>query len=412
MYFPAWLLGKHPDWPIILSTYADSFASYWGRRVRLLMNEVGNSLFDGLQVGNESSSASVWELKGHTGGLVTAGVGGQITGKGARVLIIDDPVKDAMEAASTTFQRRNLEWFRSTASTRLEPGGAIVILMTRWNRNDLVGMLTNPEISEDADSWDVVNLPAIAIEEDILGRKPGDALWPERFDIKALEKIRATLGARWFETMYQQSPTLDSDAALWKREWFRYIDIEKRDEIIRNSRRVVMGIDPAAGSAFDNAETGIVVACLGYDDVCYVLADCSIRGTPLQWATRAAEQYRYWSVDKIVAEDNQGGEMVEHTLRTVQRDLKVYRETARESKEGRAYPVASLYEQGKVVHVGRFPALENQMCTWVPGEGRSPDRVDALVHAIRDLRPNIVGRSGAVILRRLEPRWDNAPVSV
>lgn len=183
--------------------------------------------------------------------------------------------------------------------------------------------------------------------------------------------------------------TLASPGALWKYEWIaeHRLPMEARADVLKNARRVVVGIDPAVTSTEHSDENGIIVCARGADNNAYVISDRSMRGSPLAWATRAIAAYDECGADRIIAETNQGGDMVLHTLRTVRHDVVVDGVTARRGKALRADPIASLYEQGRVFHVGSFPELEAQMLSWVPGEGDSPDRIDALVHALTYLFP-------------------------
>jgi len=171
----------------------------------------------------------------------------------------------------------------------------------------------------------------------------------------------------------------DVPGALWTRGHIRPV----RD--VPEMRRVVVGIDPAGTSDEGADETGIVVAGLGVDGNGYVLADRSHRLSPDGWAQRVIAAYDEFQADKIVAETNYGGDMVIHTVRTVRPRVNVVKVTASRGKAIRAEPVAALYEQGKVFHHGAFNQLEDQMCTWTPDDGKSPDRLDALVWALTDL---------------------------
>jgi len=177
----------------------------------------------------------------------------------------------------------------------------------------------------------------------------------------------------------------DNPGALWKRDG---IDAA-RVRVAPDLRRVVVGVDPAVTSSATSDETGIVVAGLGYDGRFYVLGDYSGRYSPEQWASRAVQAYRGHKADRVVAERNQGGDLVERNLRTVDRNLPVTTVHAKRGKALRAEPVSSLYEQGRVSHVGSLAALEDQMTAWDPsGDGESPDRVDALVYALTELMPS------------------------
>lgn len=174
----------------------------------------------------------------------------------------------------------------------------------------------------------------------------------------------------------------DVPGALWQRDDLDKGRLRRAPEL----KRVVVAIDPAITSGEDSDETGIVVAGIGEDGTGYVLEDCSCRESPDRWARIAVDAYHRYKADRIIAERNQGGDMVEHTIRTVDRRVSYESVVAKRGKFVRAEPVAALYEQGRVHHAGSFPALEDQMCRYVPdGFDGSPDRVDALVWAITAL---------------------------
>lgn len=201
-YTPAWFLGNWPDRHVILTSYEADFAASWGRLARDVMEELGMPVFE-VEVRGDSHASHRWQIAGHEGGMITAGVDGPITGKGAELFVIDDPVKNAKEAESETYQEGAWNWWQTTARTRFNPGCSIVLLMTRWHMNDLAGRI----LAADSDGkWEVLSLPGIAEEGDILGREPGEALWPGRYDIKALRGLEKDLGDYWFAAMFQQRP--------------------------------------------------------------------------------------------------------------------------------------------------------------------------------------------------------------
>lgn len=173
----------------------------------------------------------------------------------------------------------------------------------------------------------------------------------------------------------------DNDAALWRRDWIERARVRQTPQLAR----VVVAVDPPASVAGD--ECGIVVAGLGEDGAAYVIADCSAGGlTAAGWAKRVADAYEDFEADSIVAEANQGGDMVKQVLLDALPNVAVKLVHATRDKRTRAQPAAALYEQGRVHHVGSFPELEDQMCNF-DGEGKSPDRMDALVWALADLFP-------------------------
>lgn len=181
----------------------------------------------------------------------------------------------------------------------------------------------------------------------------------------------------------------DTPGALWKRDTLDALRVLKAPDA--GLARIVVAIDPAVTADEGSDETGIIAAGVGAADVGpdgqphgYVLEDASLRGTPHQWASAAVTLYHKLRADRIIAECNQGGQMVEHTIRTVDPDVPVTLVHASRGKLTRAEPVAALYEQARAHHVGTFPALEDQLCTWTQGD-TSPDRLDALVWAFTDL---------------------------
>ena len=214
-YLPAWVVGYLRQ-KVMLVSYEAKFAGEWGTKALNLLLEHGETVF-GAHVRRKDASREHWETD-EGGVMYTSGVGGSQTGKGCHWLIIDDPIKNAEQARSAA-ERRNIEdWYRSTASTRLEPNGVTIIMMTRWHEEDLAGTL----LREEPDEWDVVRFPAIAIEHDILGRTPGEALWPERWPADELNKKQRTLEAdyNWWEAMYQQEPSSPEGNKV-KLEWFQ-----------------------------------------------------------------------------------------------------------------------------------------------------------------------------------------------
>ena len=165
-------------------------------------------------------AANRWDLVGHAGGMVTAGVGGTITGRGADLLVIDDPHKSAEEAGSATYRERVWDWYRAVARTRLEPGAGVVVVQTRWHEDDLAGRLLADAESE-GDRWQVLSLPAIAEDNDPLGRSVGDPLWPERFPLDELVALKKSIGSHWWSALYQQRPQ-PLGGGIFRRDWFRY----------------------------------------------------------------------------------------------------------------------------------------------------------------------------------------------
>jgi phage terminase large subunit-like protein len=198
----------------------------------------------------------------------------------------------------------------------------------------------------------------------------------------ALEEITGDMTS----LAYQQeilADDLDSDPrALWNFHMIEdsYIESIRRDYLVR----IVVAIDPAMTATDESNQTGIVVCGVDGNGIGYVLEDLTLTGSPAQWATCAIDAYDRWGADRIVAETNNGGDMVEHTIRTVDSTVSYKKVHASRGKLTRAEPIAALYEESQVKHVGMFAELEDQLCTYVPGQD-SPDRMDALVWAFTEL---------------------------
>jgi phage terminase large subunit-like protein len=169
--------------------------------------------------------------------------------------------------------------------------------------------------------------------------------------------------------------------------------------------RIVVAVDPAVTAGEDSDETGIVVAAVDQANQGYVLEDLTCRLPPGGWARRVAHALERWQADRVVAEAHNGGQLVETVLRTVDPSLPLTLVHASRGKLTRAETIAALYEQAKVAHVGAFPELEDELCTWVPGMADSPDRLDALVWALTELAPGTVAVSAPIFTTRTS-RWE------
>jgi len=205
-YLPAWYLGRYPDRRVILCSYEANFARSWGRKARDVLTEYGQDLF-GVRVSQAQSAAVDWEIEGTGGGMVTAGVGGPITGRGAHLLIIDDYIKNSEQAVSEAIRENQWDWFGSTALTRCEPGSLVIVMATRWHKDDISGRIIRMAESGDGPPVYRLRLPAIAGERDQIGRRPGEALWPERWSVEKLESKRSSMERYWWNALFQQDPT-------------------------------------------------------------------------------------------------------------------------------------------------------------------------------------------------------------
>jgi predicted phage terminase large subunit-like protein len=206
--FPAWHLGRYPHHEFIGCSYGSDLANGFSRKVRDLVRDAGfGHIFGECRVNKDSQSVEQW-LTTAGGGYSAAGVGGPITGKGAHVLVIDDPVKNRADAESGTSREAVWDWYTSTAYTRLAPGGGVLVILTRWHDDDLAGRLLRKQAEGEGDEWVVVEYPAEAVHDELF-RKAGDPLHAERYDTEALARIKRAVGPRDWQALYQQNPTPD-----------------------------------------------------------------------------------------------------------------------------------------------------------------------------------------------------------
>jgi predicted phage terminase large subunit-like protein len=201
----------------MITSYSADLAFDFSRIARNTIQDE-REIFPNINVNQQARAVKHWTLDGKLGGLIAAGVGGPITGRGAHVAIIDDPFKNYEEAASDTVRESVWQWYRSTLRTRLAPDGAIVLIMTRWHQADLAGRLLEEAKTGEGEQWEVISLPGIAEENDQLGRKEGEALSP-RFPIEELKTIKKAMGSYLFSSLYQQNPRA-KEGNYFKDHWF------------------------------------------------------------------------------------------------------------------------------------------------------------------------------------------------
>lgn len=214
-FFPSWHVLKFPDKRIILSSYSGGFAASWGRKVRNLVMEWGPYM--DLLLDPASKASDEWYVWKHDGGMLTTGMEGGATGRGADLLLIDDPIKDALQARSKVYRERAWDWWLSTIGTRLEPGASVVLIQTRWHEDDLAGRILEAEAAE----WKVIVLPAVAEIGDPLGRAIGEPLWPARYDSRWMERERIRIGPYWWSALFQGRPA-PADGQVFHRAGIRF----------------------------------------------------------------------------------------------------------------------------------------------------------------------------------------------
>ena len=206
--YPVYRMERDPTTRVMVTAYGQTLAEKFSRKARRVARAAGIAL------STDRTSAEDWETAAG-GGLRAAGVGGAVTGMGANLIFIDDPVKSRKQANSLAYRNEAWDWYCEDVYTRREPGGAIVLQMTRYHEDDLAGRIL---ASDDGPNWTVVKLPALAEENDPLGRRPGEALCPERFDERELAEIAVVLGHN-FSALFQQRPTA-REGTFFRRDWF------------------------------------------------------------------------------------------------------------------------------------------------------------------------------------------------
>lgn len=247
--FPAWFFGRNPRKSIIASSYNSDLAISFGRKARNIVDSSEYKvLFPEVTLAEDSKAAGQWNTN-KKGEYTAVGIGGGTTGRGADIFIIDDPVKDKQEAESPVIQERNIGWYRSVARTRLTPKGAIIVIQTRWHDNDLAGQILATE-----KDWDIIELPAIAEENDKY-RDEGEALWEEQYSKVELLAIKKELGVELFSALYQQRP-LAAESLIFRKEMFRPRPLT---EVLKLDTRGFVTIDPAPGKTQNADSIGVCI---------------------------------------------------------------------------------------------------------------------------------------------------------
>ena len=213
--YPTWHLGRNPDHRVMLVSYGASLAHKNSRYARAFMMAPRYQDTFEITLDPLSRAAEAWDIANQEGGCDAMGIGGAATGKGAHVLIIDDPIKNREEAESETIRNKIWDSFTDDLLTRLEPGGAVIIMMTRWQQDDLIGRI----LKLMGDVFERLRMPAMAEEGDPLGRRIGDALWPWRYPLKALRALKKALGPYSWASLFQQNP-VPAEGGTFKRIWF------------------------------------------------------------------------------------------------------------------------------------------------------------------------------------------------
>jgi predicted phage terminase large subunit-like protein len=343
---PIWKLAVNPSRRIIMTGYESDFASSWGRRVR---NAITERPWLGVLITSDSSAAGRWDTTAG-GAMLSTGLGGAITGKGADDLIVDDYCKNRADADSDEKRKNLWDWWTSTAYTRLEPGGSVMIVATRWHEDDLIGRIEQQK-EKTGETWEYIRLPALAEENDPLGRKPGEALWPERFAAAELERIKLIIGPRDWSALYQQRPAAQTgnmfkraDLRFWSQVGHRIIRCGDQQIDTAKLRRF-MTSDLALAA---KAESDYTVHCHWgwHPGTKFLLLLDLVRG---QWTGPDSMEelrlaYRRWQPNWVGVEDKHYGLLVVQQLRREGLPIKTL--VADRDKVSRAQMAAVLAASG------------------------------------------------------------------
>lgn len=417
-YFPGWFLGKHPEDEVIIASYSADLAQDFSRACRNTFQEHGPSIF-GVRVADDSRAVDQWRLAHHHGGLNAAGVDGSLTGKGAKVLIIDDPHKNQTEAYSDAFRKRVKDFYTSAARTRLAPRGTIVVIQTRWHEDDLTGWLLE-ESEQGGEQFEVINLPFVREDGELLKLAlhakeltaeeldrdiRADLLWPEQFgdDYGTPRQLAAfirAIGATVFYALYQGRPT-PAEGNMIKADWLKRrwrapdlvnpVDVEGQEVITLTKRQLegydwdqlVLAVDCTFKNLADNDRVAAVLVGLKYpkkfvldvrwDRMSFGETVAAIRDIRAKWNRR---------INVILVEDKANGSAVIETLQgKIPGVIPV--SPGRDNKESRTQGTVIEWESGNVWLPEDAPWVQDAIyeLTKFP-RVRHDDFVDAVTYAL------------------------------
>lgn len=403
-YFPAWYLGTHQTENVIIATYGSEFASSWGQEAKKVLESHWDKFGPGAKPWKVARRGFDLSIAGG-GNLLTAGVGSSVTGYGGSLILADDLIKNSEEADSPVYREKTDNWFRSTLYSRMEPRGVIVIISTRWHIDDLVGRLIK-EGDEGGIKWAILNMPAVSEEDEPaypygMGRKRGDALWPERYDASALKQIEIAQGPRHWSSLYQGNP-IPAKGRLFERDWFEIMP--SAPVMMRAVRYWDFAATEQVGSRDPDYTAGVLMG-IDAQNRYWVLDVCRFRGDPgevesrlraVTWADRHNPIVRVLSpiVTWLEQEPGSGSKIaIKHIVANVLPGFPVFAQQAgsmdgaagMHNKARRADPLAG---QAKVKNVKILAGQWNkdflfELCLFPSGS--HDDMVDACSGALNKL---------------------------
>ena len=372
---PAWMMGRNPKLKIIQATHTGELAVRFGRKAKTLIDSDEYRKVFETSLREDSQAAGRWETA-QGGEYFAAGVGGAITGRGADLLIIDDPHSEQDAMSASAFDNA-YEWYTSGPRQRLQPGGQIVLVMTRLSKKDLTGVLLNNQKEVKGDQWDVVEFPAIIDHEPV---------WPEYWKIGELESVQATLPVAKWNAQWMQKPTSE-EGAIIKREWWQ---IWEKDEL-----PYVEYVIQAYDTAFLKKETADYSAITTWG-VFYpnedskpnlILMDTVKDRFEFPELRRVAlDQYNYWKPDMVIVEQKASGTPLTHELRQMDIPVMTFTPSRGNDKHVRVNTCAPLFEAGLIWAPDmKFAEEVVEECAAFP-HGDHDDLVDSMTMAVMRFR--------------------------
>jgi predicted phage terminase large subunit-like protein len=374
---PAWMVGRNPKLKIIQSTNTTELSVRFGRKAKQLIDSQEYQSVFKTRLREDSQAAGKWETQGG-GEYYAAGVGSAITGRGADLLIIDDPHSE-QDALNMQALERAYEWYTSGPRQRLQPGGSIVLVMTRWNTKDLTGALLNAQREAKADQWEVIEFPAIL--------PSGKPVWPEYWKLEELEAVKASTGIQKWNAQYMQNPTSE-EGALIKREWWK----DWEPEYIPSLHHVIQSYD----TAFMKKETADFSAITTWG-VFYknedsgpqlILLDAVKERLEFPELRRIAlDQYNYWKPESVIIESKASGLPLTYELRKMGIPVLNFTPSKGNDKHTRVNSVAPLFESGCIwaPKNQEFAQEVIEECAAFP-YGDHDDLVDSMTQAVMRFR--------------------------
>ena len=376
--FPAWMIGRRPDMKIIQATHTTELAVNFGRKVKnLLETDEYKDVFPDTELAIDSKASGRWNT--NKGGMYYAvGVGSNLAGRGADLLIIDDPHSEQTAMSASGFDSA-WEWYTGGPRQRLQPGGAIVLVQTRWSEKDLTGQLVRAQVKDKkADQWEVLELPAIM--------PSGKSCWPEYWSLDELESVKFSVPAYKWNAQYQQNPTSE-ELSILKREWWKKWTSPELPEL----QYVIQSYDTAftkkETADFSAITTWGVFSPKSYRPPALILLD-SRKG---RWdfpelKEVALEQYKYWEPETVIIEAKASGMPLTHELRNMGIPVVNFTPSRGNDKLSRVHSISPLFEAGMIWYPDEKWAEEViEECAAFPN-GQYDDLVDSTTQALMRYR--------------------------